>query len=337
MRIQALPAALFLAALPRAQVILHEVLYDPAGTDMGLERIELKNLGTQTENLAGWSVAVCYPGTLLNNRTYWPFGPGFKIDPGQIVTLHYLEAGIDTNDDFYTGTASSSFLCVTPPKNLDNATGSVALFDTTNCALFSSPQHIQDFVQWGGSTYHETQAGAAGIWPFATSFKDVAEGRSIAAIGPGDSPEFFFEDKSPTIGLPNEAPGAPQVMSYGTGCAGSAGTPKLDTQGGLPAMGNQSFQLRLQDALPGASAVVGMSTDPGPFALFGCTLEIDPAALVLVLGPKVVSAAGHALFSLPVPDDASLLGVPFYYQGSVIDPGSPSGIAAFSNGVLAGL
>src|SRR5262245_51301184 len=89
-------AALLLSAAAGAQtdVVINEVLYDPTGADAGLERIEFKNVGSQSINLFGSSLAVCYPGTLLDNRTYWPFGPGFKIDPGQIVTLHYLQDGI---------------------------------------------------------------------------------------------------------------------------------------------------------------------------------------------------------------------------------------------------
>jgi hypothetical protein len=322
------------AAAAQTDVIINEVLYDPAGADGGLERIEFKNIGAQSINLFGSSLAVCYPGTLLNNRTYWPFGPGFKIDPGQIVTLHYLQDGIDTNTDFYTGASGAQFICVTPPKNLDNAVGSVAIFNTTNCAFFSAPASILDFVQWGGTTYHELQAGTAGIWPFGASFPDVPEGHSVAYTGTGDTPADYFDDKSPTIGLYNESPGSPFIGPLGPGCAGSAGVPGLATTGGPPALGNQSFHLRLGSALPGAPAVVAMSANPAALPIFGCTVHLDVTSLILELGPKTVDPSGEALFFLPIPDDVGLLGIPFQFQGAVVDAGSPSGIVAFSDALV---
>jgi hypothetical protein len=190
---------------------------------------------------------------------------------------------------------------------------------------------IVDFVQWGGTTHHEVQAGAAGIWPFGASFKDVAEGHSIAYDGVGEAPGDYFEDKSPTIGLQNESPGTPFVAPFGAGCAGSSGVPVLDSLGGPPVLGNLSFQMRIQGALVGAPALVALSANTLTLPLFGCTVELDPGALLLELGPKTVDLSGNALFSLPVPDDLSLLGLPLALQGAVVDPASPSGLVAYSN------
>jgi hypothetical protein len=326
-------AAALLASMAGAQaeVFINEVLYDPVGTDAGLERIELKNIGPQTVNLFGSALGVCYPGTLLNNRTYWPFPTNFKIGPGQIVTVHYLQDGLDTATDYFTGASGAQFICVTPPKSLDNALGSVMLFKTNTCPSFSTPSNILDFVQWGGTTYHEVQAGAAGIWPFGASFKDVAEGHTIAYDGTGETPQDYFEDKSPTLGLYNEYPGSPFLGPFGAGCAGSGGVPALDSIGGPPAMGNLSFEMRIQHALAGAPALVALSATPLSVPLLGCTLEFDPAKVILYLGPKTVDVQGQALFSLPVPDDATLLAIPLILQGAVVDPASPSGLVAFSN------
>jgi hypothetical protein len=334
--LRALLAAAVLAPLAAAQidVVINEVLYDPFGPDAGLERIELKNRGIFGANLSGWSLAVCYPGSLLDNRTYWPFPPNFKIPAGGTVTIHYLEAGIDTSTEFYTDTGAQ-FICVTPPKPLDDAVGSVALYDTTTCALFSSTLRIQDFVQWGGTTYHELHAQAAGLWPLGGKVPDVPEAHSIAYDGDGDAPGDWWEDASPTLSLDNPYPGIGYTNPYGSGCAGSAGIPVLDWVGGPPAMGNRSFQLRVKNALPGAPAVVALSGSPASFPALGCVIEIDATTLILQLGPKTVDAAGEAYFPLPVPDDLLLLGAPFYFQGAVVDAGAPSGLVAFSTALEA--
>jgi len=336
--VRALPlvALGLLAASSSAQVVVNEVLYDPAGPDAGLERIELGNVGAQPVSLAGWSLAVCYPGTLQDNRTYWPFPSYVSVPPGGAVTIHWLEAGVDAPGEYYTG-LTSQFICVTPAKELSNTMGSVALYDTTNCSLFQSVQNIQDFVQWGGTTYHELHARVAGIWPAAGAVPLVPEGQTIAYDGDGDAPEDWWQDASPTIGLSNVSPGIALTAEFGTGCAGTAGIPTLDSIGGPPALGNQSFQVRLQNALPSAPAVVGLASGTASLPAFGCLIEIDVTTLLLQLGPQTTDASGEALFNLPIPDDFFLLGITFSMQGAVVDPGSPSGIVAFSTGLDASI
>ena len=298
----------------------------------GLERIEIHNNDIQEANLFGYALGICYPGTLLDNRTYWPFPMGFKIPPGGEVTVHYLESGIDTHTDFYTGSSGSGFLCVTPPKLMDDKIGSVAIFNTTDCVAFSSPLSIVDFVQWGDKTHHDVQAHVAGIWQTGTWVDDFPEGQSMSYDGDGDTPEDWWADKTPTLGLYNEWPGNPYVGPYGAGCAGSSGVPVLSSAGGPPAMGNQTFRLEITDALAGAVALVGLSSNFASLPIFGCVAEIDPTSLILQLGPSIADPTGLATFGLPVPEDPTLLAAPLFLQGAVVDPGSPAGIVALTNG-----
>ncbi len=334
---QALPLAaalFFTGSLAGAQfaVQINEVLYNPTGPDAGLQRIELYNADVQEANLFGYTLGICYPGTLLDNRTYWPFPTGFKIPPMGYVTVHYLTDGVDTNFDFFTGTSGAGFTCVTPPKLMDNSEGSVVLFDTTDCAQFSNPVHVIDFVQWGGQTHHDVQAHVAGVWQTGTFVEAFPEGRSMSYDGDGDAVEDWWADKSPTIGLFNGSPGNPFEQNYGAGCAGTPGVPAMATAGGPSAMGNESYKILVEGALAGAPAIVGLGSNNTTLPLFGCTLLVDPATLILQL-VSTVDPGGTATFPLPVPDDLTLLGAPLFLQGVVIDAGSPSGVIAFSDGL----
>ena len=331
-----LAAAALLGSAASAQfdVVINEVLYDPSGPDAGLERIEIKNNDMQEANLSGYALAICYPGSLLDNRTYWPFGPNFKIPPGEAVTIHYLEDGLDTLTDFYTGASGGQFICVIPPKNLHNDIGSLAIYDTTNCSLFSSFSNIIDFVQWGAPTHHEVQAQVAGIWTAGTWLEDIDEGRVFAYDGDGDTLDDWWTDVSPTFGLYNESPGNPYTVPFGMGCDGVFGTPVLETTGGPPALGNVTFAMKITGGLPGSPAAVAVASNPGTFPIFGCTIELDPTALMFTLPTVTLDGAGVGTFPLPVVDDPNLLGVPVYFQGGVIDPGPPNGPVAFTNGIL---
>ena len=332
LRASALLLLLVSTVSAQIDVEISEVLYNPVGPDAGLERIEIHNNNPfQAASLAGWTLGVCYPGTLQDNRTYWPFPNNVVVPPGGDIVIHYLEFGFDTATDFYTGTGVA-FTCVTPPKEMDDKEGSVVLFNTTNCSAFSTSLNVVDFVQWGATTHHELQAKAAGIWPGGTWVDDFPEGWSTAFDGDGDTADDWWGDSSPTLGVYNAFPGNPIVMSYGVGCAGSTGVPVLDTGGGPPAMGNETFRLDLTGALPGAPAVMGLSTSPASLPLFGCSLEIDPTALIVQL-PAVTDGAGDASFGLPVPEDFTLLSLFLYLQTVVVDPGAPGGVVAFTNGV----
>jgi hypothetical protein len=114
---------------------------------------------------------------------------------------------------------------------------------------------------------------------------------------------------------------------FGSGCLGSHGVPELAVlPGSLPALGDD---LRLElSALPlvptPAFVQIGFSRTslgavPLPLDLAfagmpGCTLY--QSALLTF---PVVSAGGTAHFVLSIPQDAMLLGMPFYNQGLVVD------------------
>ncbi|MEZ5963525.1 MAG: hypothetical protein R3F56_06735 [Planctomycetota bacterium] len=115
---------------------------------------------------------------------------------------------------------------------------------------------------------------------------------------------------------------------YGRGCGGSLGmVPGLLGQG-YPAVGG-TFDLLLSGPAGGAAALL-VAAAPGNTPVLGCSLAL--AAPFVQFGPAfVLDGAGTARRSVPLP--AGLRPVPLFFQGAVVDPGAPSGLVTFSNGV----
>ena len=137
------------------------------------------------------------------------------------------------------------------------------------------------------------------------------------------------------------APVAPaSAAPYGSGCAGTAGTPLLEPLAGeRPWIADKfGFVLGRLPATATAALFAGTSrTAFGPFplpldlaflAMPGCALRVSPDALVLVN-----NANGDARVSARIPDDASLVGRGLYLQGLATDPlANPTGLV-WSNGL----
>ena len=161
-----------LCANATGQIVINEVLYDPAGADAGAEIIEIVNLGSSPQNLTGMSLCV-NAGPV--SRVYWGFPNGTSIPAGGIIQVHWMTNGANTATDLFTGTAASNFGCLAPFL-MSNTHGSVAIYSipASNCLGFGFAANIVDFVQYGaGGTIREPVAAGAGSWrpgPPATSW-----------------------------------------------------------------------------------------------------------------------------------------------------------------------
>lgn len=141
-------------------IVINEIMYNPAGTDTGLEWIELYNRGAELVDLTGWDL---YPDGI----GYYTFG-SFSLAPGKFVVIHLRLDGIDTATDLYQGTS--------PQSNMGNTKGSVALFNSTS----HSSDTIVDFVQYGaGGETWQSAATKAGIWTENDFIITAIEGNSI--------------------------------------------------------------------------------------------------------------------------------------------------------------
>ena len=114
---------------------------------------------------------------------------------------------------------------------------------------------------------------------------------------------------------------------FGSGCVGTSGPPTLGpVSGALPIVGT-TFVLELL-AVPGAVAAVSIgfsnvqwngNTLPyglGALGMTGCTLHVSPD--VMFFAP---ATAGRATLAWALTNNTNLIGVTFFNQGFVLDPG----------------
>ena len=177
----------FMSTVSHGQVVINEVLYDPTGTDTGLEWIELKNIGAGAESLTNYC--------LYASSEHYVF-PSFTLNSGAYVVIHWNATGSDDATSLYTGTASWS--------NMSNTAGSVAFFNTHSSHSSST---IIDFVEYGDSdNVYDGQAEGAGIWTAGDFASDVVAGHSLEYDGSGDAGTDWFDQATPTQGADNALP-----------------------------------------------------------------------------------------------------------------------------------
>jgi hypothetical protein len=113
-----------------------------------------------------------------------------------------------------------------------------------------------------------------------------------------------------------------RAASYGVGLAGTLGIPTL-TAPAAPFLGRlfALFFSNSRGAVTQGALLFGAQQASLP--LFGGTLLVQPAGLVIAVGLPL----GQAILPFSIPTDPTLLCVPFYVQGLVVDPGAAQGIA----------
>ncbi len=319
-----------LSAPLSAQVVVNEVLANPAGTDAGSEWIEVANLGPTSVPLFGWVVCLNTPLPFPQDRAYWVF-PGTQTLPGGgILRVHWKASGLCTGADLFTESCGFWNFAFPTAPDLHNVEGAVALY--ANPIDFTNPAFLVDFLEYGaGGQLREPVAVAAGMWtagdfvPNPSFPGDFPEGRSIAHDGFGDSSADYFRDASPTLGTPN-APGASASIS-GAGCPVSGGTLPAAASNGPAAIGNESFALTLSGA--GANHPTILLLAPAlsaiPLAFQGCSLWLDPVSAFPIPSPSS-NLQGNATLPSPIPSDAALVGGVVHSQWAVIDLGAPNGL-----------
>ena len=117
--------------------------------------------------------------------------------------------------------------------------------------------------------------------------------------------------------------------TFGAGCAGSGGVPILEAAPGSLPRSDGTFTLQLSNLPAGNGIAVvffgyskthwaggSLPLDLGPFGMGGCALYVSPDQSV-----QVPTSGGTAQFALDIPCDPALLGVHFFNQGAVLDPG----------------
>lgn len=139
-------------------VVINELLYDPTGTDTGLEWIELLNTGSAAFDLTGYELKP-------DGAAYYVFPP-FVLASGARVVIHINLVGSDSDTELFTG----------PSSNMGNTAGSIVLFTGS----VHSDDTIRDFMQYGAAGQSwESAAVDAGIWSSGEFTQDPDEGFSL--------------------------------------------------------------------------------------------------------------------------------------------------------------
>ena len=198
--------------------------------------------------------------------------------------------------------------------------------------------------------------GASGSWRNSAT-RISASGRCnldrIVTVGPGTPADRILAlvaaGDNPNPGSPIdiewwEQPLGPlgSFSTFGVGCPGSAGLPLLDAFPGERPMLGQSLDLQFS-SLPSTPfnavfAMFGFSntlwsplTLPLPLAVIGmpgCTGYVSLDLSFVLTGQN-----GTCTWTIPIPNNQGLTGLPFYVQGLVLDIGvNPAGLIATNAG-----
>jgi ELWxxDGT repeat protein len=120
----------------------------------------------------------------------------------------------------------------------------------------------------------------------------------------------------------------PLVDTVGPGCAPVGGEAPRMSAIGLPVLGNPSFDLRLEGALPNTFVLTAFGDVVQPTPVAGCMLAFANP-FILLLG--ISDAAGVQTTSFSIPVANSLLGLILLEQDVVFDASGPAGLFTMSN------
>ena len=259
-------SACILPGAVQAAVVINEVLFDPTGSDTGLEAIEFYNPDGTPASLGEWEL---YPDGI----GYFIFPPEFSLPAGAFVTVHLRASGNDDGANLYHASASG---------NMGNSSGSVALFKPGG----RSEDTIVDFVRYHNAAKDppaaerktwESTAAAAGLWTTGdfVHIENLVEGNSIALLRDGDngSSVSWGIAVSPTLGKANSAAPSPPPSGPPLPPAATSTAPAAADSGRapVPSLGADAGE----DATAIAGAIVefrgvafGLDQEPLPGARF---------------------------------------------------------------------
>lgn len=186
-------------AFAAAEVIISEIHYNPDGSDETREFIELKNVGDETANLAGWA---------FNNGVIFTFPNSTSLEPGNFLVVVANSTQFALN---YPGvTVAGQYInddddSVAGEPGLQNSGERVTLVDNFGAAVFS--------VRYGDGRSASPDEGTAadfarGHWPSAPD----GNNHSLVGIDPDANPDpDDFRNWRPSIAL-HGSPGADEPL-----------------------------------------------------------------------------------------------------------------------------
>ena len=124
------------------------------------------------------------------------------------------------------------------------------------------------------------------------------------------------------------------MVAYGTGSPGSGNvTPIIRPGSEPPRIGSSNFEITVAGTVGVAPCVIAGSIRQAQTLLAGMTLYGDfltPGAFMtwglVTSGIPGLRGTGRATLSIQIPNDPTLIGFETFWQGFVMDSGSPSSI-----------
>ena len=164
-------------------------------------------------------------------------------------------------------------------------------------------------------------------------------GRSVAGVGDlnGDGfvdmivGERYADGKGAALVYVSR----PALVEYGVGLEGSGGfIPKIGTRGEPPRLGSSSVKIEVSEAVGGTICVIATSLSRAQLAMHGVTLYGDFVTAgafsiwtLSTTGAPHVPGVGVAALPIQIPNDPAMIGFRSYWQGFVMDFGSPIGMS----------
>lgn len=170
-----------------------------------------------------------------------------------------------------------------------------------------------------------TSDGTAAGTVMATSFQGNGVGAADLGEIYSNGADVFFAADDGVLGIEPWSlnTGAPFVLDYGSGCAGTGQpVPKISASGGGPAIGNAAFAVDVSNAQPVTFAPLFIGFAPSNINLgSGCSALVQFP--ILTFGPAVTSAAGSGSVAVPLPNDPAAIGVSLFFQYGVVAATGP--------------
>jgi hypothetical protein len=180
-----------------AEIRISEVLANPLGSDVGLQKVELDNFGPSAADIGGWRIC--------NELDYLSLPIPTHLSPGESFIIHVAANGASDDRNFYTGDGWAA---------LGVTEGAFALYGPTGG--FDEAGAMKDFVQWGAEGQpRESVADAAGIWPVDDFVELPSEGDSIQLCTLQASGSAAWLEGRETLGGENNCSTEAKVSTWG--------------------------------------------------------------------------------------------------------------------------
>jgi hypothetical protein len=153
-------------------------------------------------------------------------------------------------------------------------------------------------------------------FPYAQVFGDAPLAMAVAPLTNRTTTDLAVVETNRGVVAVERGRRAAGVTTYGTGCAGVSGVPRVQWAS-LPQLGSTTFALGFDNAAPNTAGVLALGALPLDLQLpGGCRLLVD---LLLSVG-SFSDATGAGALPLAIPDSPTLLGSELVGQWFVLDP-----------------